>query len=181
MMGKQESIPGKQYEGTQGASNSHSSTNLERDMALSTKTNQVKIKSDCDAFHQLWKANPNQVPTLTPTYIQNCQVHEGEVGNLGCCLVWNYFHDGKDRVGKTITTDFNEGKKSVTFKVVEGDLMDLYKTFVIHIQVDKDGSDNIVTWTVEYEKLNPNVPDPDTLMEFYEKVTRDIEACQLPN
>lgn len=89
--------------------------------------------------------------------------------------------DGKDRVGKTITTDFDEGKKSVTFKVVEGDLMDLYKTFVIHIQADKHGSDNIVTWTVEYEKLNPNVPDPDTLMEFYEKVTRDIEACQLPN
>ena len=71
-----------------GASNSHSSSNLERDMALSTKTNQVVIKSDCDAFHQLWKANPNQVRSLTLNYIQNYQVHEGEVGTLGSNLFY---------------------------------------------------------------------------------------------
>ncbi|CAI9275952.1 unnamed protein product [Lactuca saligna] len=107
-------------------------------MGLSSKTIQVKIKSSCDVFLELWKTNPCQVPTLTPTTIQNCQIREGEVGTIGSILFWDYFHD-------------------------------------------TDGSNNLVTWTVEYEKLNPNVPDPDTLLEFYKEVTKDIETQQLRN
>ncbi|CAI9275953.1 unnamed protein product [Lactuca saligna] len=150
-------------------------------MGLSSKTIQVKIKSSCDVFLELWKTNPCQVPTLTPTTIQNCQIREGEVGTIGSILFWDYFHDGKHRVIKTLTQDLDEAKKSVTFKALEGDLLELYKTFVTHVRVDTDGSNNLVTWTVEYEKLNPNVPDPDTLLEFYKEVTKDIETQQLRN
>lgn len=61
-------------------------------MAMTTKTVQIKIKSDGDVFHELWKANPHEVPTITPTTIQNCQSHEGDVGTVGSVLFWNYFH-----------------------------------------------------------------------------------------
>lgn len=77
--------------------------------------------------------------------------------------------------------EIDEGKKSITFKLLEGDLTELYKTFIIHVHVDTHGLSNLVTWTVEYEKLSPDVPDPDTLMEFYEKVTKDIETHHLKN
>ena len=89
--------------------------------------------------------------------------------------------DGKDCVAKTITQEFDEAKKLVTFKILEGDLVELYKSFVVHIHVDTDGLNNVVTWTVEYEKISPNAPDPDTLMEFYKKVTKDIETHHLKN
>ncbi|KAL7609078.1 hypothetical protein Lser_V15G11676 [Lactuca serriola] len=150
-------------------------------MGLSSRTVQIKIKSSGDVFHELWKTDPHQVPSLTPTTIQNCQTHEGEVGTVGAVLLWNYFHDGKDRVSKTQIMEIDEGKKSITFKLLEGDLTELYKTFIIHVHVDTHGLSNLVTWTVEYEKLSPDVPDPDTLMEFYEKVTKDIETHHLKN
>ncbi|KAL4575526.1 hypothetical protein LXL04_022373 [Taraxacum kok-saghyz] len=167
-------------------------------MAPSTKTAQVQIMSNCDVFHELWKANPHEVPNLTPTTIQNCQILEGEVGTEGCIytsflpfhintLEINAFDDiyviadGKDCVFKSLTQEINERKKSVTYKGLEGDLLELYKTFVVHIHVDTDGSNNLVTWTVEYEKMNPNDPDPDTLMELYKKMTKDIETCHLEN
>ncbi|XP_023772261.1 kirola isoform X2 [Lactuca sativa] len=134
-------------------------------MGLSSRTVQIKIKSSGDVFHELWKTDPHQVPSLTPTTIQNCQTHE----------------DGKDRVSKTQIMEIDEGKKSITFKLLEGDLTELYKTFIIHVHVDTHGLSNLVTWTVEYEKLSPDVPDPDTLMEFYEKVTKDIETHHLKN
>lgn len=92
---------------------------------------------------------------------------------------WCFVVDGKDRVAKTLIQEIDEGKKSVTFKVLEGDLLELYKTFVIHVHVDTHGLNNLVTWTVEYEKLSPDVSDPDTLMEFYKKVTKDIETHHL--
>ncbi|XP_071703195.1 kirola-like [Rutidosis leptorrhynchoides] len=146
-------------------------------MALSGKlVAQIEIKSNGDVFHELWKANPHDVPKLTPTTIQKCETHSGEAGTVGSVLFWNYFHDGKDSVAKTLLHDIDEEKKSVTFKILEGDLLELYKNFIIHIHVDTNGLNNLVTWTVEYEKLNANVPDPNTLLDFYRKVTKDIET-----
>ncbi|KAI3825118.1 hypothetical protein L1987_06594 [Smallanthus sonchifolius] len=151
-------------------------------MALSGKrVFQVEIKSKGDIFHNLWKSNPHQIPSLTPTTIQNCQTHDGEVGTVGSVLLWNYFYDGKDCVAKTLIKDINDDKKSITFEVLEGDLLKQYKTFVSNVQVDNHGSNNVVTWTVEYEKLSPSVLDPDTLMEFCKKVAKDIETHHLQN
>ncbi|GJT16959.1 kirola-like protein [Tanacetum coccineum] len=151
-------------------------------MSLSGKrVAQVKIKSDGDVFHQLWKSDPHQIPGITPTTIQNCHTHEGELGTVGSVLFWNYFLDGKDCVAKTLVHDIDEAKKSVTLKVLEGDLLELYKNFFLHIHVDTNGLEHLVTWTVEYEKLNPSNPDPDSLMDFYRKVTKDIETHHLKN
>lgn len=82
-------------------------------------------------------------------------------------------------MAKEIIEAIDEEKKSVTFKVVDGDLMELYKTFKLTVHVDTNGEDNLVTWTLEYEKLNRDVPDPHTLMDFCLKVTKDIEAHHL--
>lgn len=72
------------------ALNSHSK--FKRDMVLSSRKVEIKIKSDADVFHELWKHSPHEVPNLTPTTVQNCQLHEGEFGTVGSVLIWNYFH-----------------------------------------------------------------------------------------
>ncbi|GJY38701.1 kirola-like protein, partial [Tanacetum coccineum] len=83
---------------------------------------------------------------------------------------------GNDRDGKTQILDIDEEKKLITFKVVEGDLLEIYKSFIIHFQVETKGVNNLVTWTVEYEKLSPDVPDPDAFLDMYTTMTKDIEA-----
>ncbi|KAK1423128.1 hypothetical protein QVD17_18423 [Tagetes erecta] len=151
-------------------------------MALSGKrVFQFEIKSSGNLFHELWKTKPHELPSLTPTTIQNCQVLDGQVGTVGSILLWNYFHDGKDCVSKARIKDINESKKSITFEVLEGDVLEQYKTFISHVQVDKHGSNNLVSWTVEYEKLNPNIPDPDTFMEICKQMAKDIETHHLQN
>ncbi|KAL4569433.1 hypothetical protein LXL04_025071 [Taraxacum kok-saghyz] len=148
---------------------------------IGKKVAQFEIKSKCDVFHELWKTDPHQIPNVSPTTYQNCQTLEGEVGTVGSVLLWHYFHDGKDSVVKTLIEEIDEGKKSVTFKALDGDLLKIYKIFVVHIHVDTYGSNNLVTWTIEYEKLSPDVPDPDKLFDFFEKVTKDIETHHLNN
>ncbi|CAA0831230.1 MLP-like protein 28 [Striga hermonthica] len=117
---------------------------------------------------------------MSPAHIQNCDLHEGDWGKVGSVIFWNYTHDGKERVAKEIIEAIDEEKKSVTFKVIEGDLMELYATLKIIVHVDTSGDDNLVTWTFEYEKKSEDVADPHTLMEFCLKVTKDIEAHHLP-
>lgn len=84
--------------------------------------------------------------------------------------------DGKDKVAKEVIESIDEEKKSITFKVIEGDLLETYKSFKGTCHVDKEGEDSLVTWTFEYEKLHEKVEDPHTLMDFIVSVTKDIES-----
>ncbi|KAK2971340.1 hypothetical protein RJ640_026057 [Escallonia rubra] len=84
--------------------------------------------------------------------------------------------DGKHKVAEEIIKDVDEEKQSVTYKVIGGDLMELYKTFRITVHIDTKGENNLVTWTVDYEKVNAGIEDPDTLMDFCLNVTKDIET-----
>ncbi|CAH1414143.1 unnamed protein product [Lactuca virosa] len=141
----------------------------------------VKIKSDGDVFHELWKSLQLQIPSMTPTTFQSCQTLGGQVGIVGCVILWNYFLDGKDCFAKTQIVDIDSEKKSITYKLLDGDLANQYETLVVNIRVEADGLENLVTWTAEYEKLSPDVPDPDTLMDFYIKATKEIETRLLQN
>ncbi|XP_073147208.1 kirola-like [Henckelia pumila] len=141
---------------------------------------QIGIKSDGDVFHEIFRERPHHISGMSPHNIQNCDLHGGEWGTVGSVIFWNYTHDGNEKVAKEIIEAIDEEKKSITFKVIEGDLMELYNEFKLTVHVDTKGEDNIVTWTLEYEKKSEDIPDPHTLMEFCLNVTKDIETHHLP-
>ncbi|KAL3654492.1 hypothetical protein CASFOL_004173 [Castilleja foliolosa] len=142
---------------------------------------QTNIKSDGDVFHEIFRERPHHLSVMSPAHIQKCVLHDGDFGQVGSVVFFNYTHDGKERVAKEIIEAIDEENKSVTYKVIEGDLMELYKSFKLIVHVDTSGEDNLVTWTLEYEKLNGDVPDPHTLMDVCLKVTKDIETHHLSN
>ncbi|XP_058183505.1 kirola-like isoform X2 [Rhododendron vialii] len=140
---------------------------------------QVEIKSDGDVFHELFRYKPHHISTISPANIHGVDLHEGDWGNVGSIITWNYTHDGKKKSAKEILEAVDEETKTVTFKVIEGDLTELYKDFKGTVHVDTKGESNLVTWTFEYEKLNDEVEDPNTLMDFTINVTKDIETHHL--
>ncbi|KAK2991227.1 hypothetical protein RJ640_018310 [Escallonia rubra] len=87
--------------------------------------------------------------------------------------------DGKAKVAKDVIDGLDEKNKTVILRVIEGDLMELYKSFVITLHVDTKGENTLVTWTFEYEKQSDDVEDPNTFMDFAIKVTKDIETHHL--
>ncbi|XP_052206236.1 kirola-like [Diospyros lotus] len=140
---------------------------------------QVPIKSDGDVFHEILKERPHHISNMSPAHIQGCALHEGDWGKVGSVTFWSYTHDGKEKVAKAMTEAVDEASKSVTYKVIEGDLMQLYKSFVITVHGDTRGMNNLVTWTFQYEKLNDACGDPNSLMDLCVNVTKDIEAHHL--
>ncbi|KVI05460.1 hypothetical protein Ccrd_016238 [Cynara cardunculus var. scolymus] len=77
--------------------------------------------------------------------------------------------------------DLHEGEWGVVGSVIGGDILEAYKTFLITVHVETTGEENVVTWTFHYEKLNDKVEDPDSLMDFCLRVTKDIENHHLTN
>ncbi|KAK3032220.1 hypothetical protein RJ639_036150 [Escallonia herrerae] len=85
---------------------------------------------------------------------------------------------GKE-VSKQIIEAIDMENKTVVYKLIEGDVMELYKSFTIILHVDTKGEHNLVTWTFENEKMNEGIQDPTNIMDFLVKVTKDIETHHL--
>ncbi|KAG5608366.1 hypothetical protein H5410_019647 [Solanum commersonii] len=135
---------------------------------------EINIKCDGDVFHEIIKYKPHDIFRICSDKIQNMDIHEGELGNIGSVKSWKFTHGGKEIVVKEVIEEIDDEKKLIKKKVIEGDLLDYYKSFYVTIQVEIKGENNLVTWIMEYEKKNTNVPDPHTYMELCLSVTKDI-------
>lgn len=65
---------------------------------------------------------------------------------------------------------------SITYKVIARDLFKEYKNFKFIVQAIPKGKGSLVHWTLEYEKIHKNIPDLNTLIEFFIHCTNDISA-----
>ncbi|CAI9279968.1 unnamed protein product [Lactuca saligna] len=142
---------------------------------------QVAIRLDGDLFYEIYKYKQHRISEMSPGSIKGVDLHDGEWGVVGSVIVWNFIHDGKEKVVKEVIQAIDDGRRSLCFKVIGGDLMQAYKTFLVTIHVDTMGEENLVTWIFDYEKLKENVEDPHTLMDLCLSVTKDIENSHIVN
>ncbi|KAK4479145.1 hypothetical protein RD792_014656 [Penstemon davidsonii] len=139
----------------------------------------IEFRAGGDVFHDLVTHKPHHVSTTTPEKIQSCDLLEGEFGKVGSVICWRYTHEGKEKTAKQLIQAIDEEKKIIKLKILEGDLMKLYKDFLTTIHIDtKDGID-LVTCTFEYETLHDDVEHPISLLSFFIDITKDIENHHL--
>ena len=92
----------------------------------------------------------------------------------------NYFlflfetKDGKDHVAKVVEA-MDEENKTITYRVIEGDVLQEYKSFKVIIQTIPKGEATWVCWTLEYEKLNKNIPHPIKILEFVIHLCEELD------
>ncbi|XP_062109595.1 MLP-like protein 31 [Humulus lupulus] len=129
-------------------------------------------------FHEMLKHRPHHIPGASGDLIQGCELHEGEWGKEGSVVYWNYFHEGKPKVAKEVVEDIDDENNSITYRVIEGDLLEHYKTFKFVIQANpkKEGEGSIVNWTIHYEKLHDEIIDPHTMVEFVHELTKYLDT-----
>ncbi|KAJ0231965.1 hypothetical protein HA466_0294400 [Hirschfeldia incana] len=137
----------------------------------------VDLKCSTEKFHDMLVGRPHHVSNVSPSYIQGCELHEGEMGQVGAIVVWNYVHDGEAKVLKERIESVDPENNRATYRVLEGDLMKEYKSFVITFQVTpKEGEPgSIAHWHFEYEKINDEVAHPATLLQFAVEVSKELD------
>ncbi|XP_073157911.1 kirola-like [Henckelia pumila] len=136
----------------------------------------TEFKAGGDVFHDLFKQRPQHISTASPDKVQGCDLHEGEFGKVGSIISWRYTHDGKERTAKQVIQNIDEEKKLMEFKMLEGDLMEKYKAFLITFHAENKGDIELITWTLEYEMLSDDVEHPISLLSYFIDVTKDIET-----
>lgn len=94
-------------------------------------------------------------------------------------FISHHMVDGKTHVVKEVLQTIDKEKKSVSYNVIGGDIMDAFKTFLITVDVDTSEEESFVTLTFQYEKLDENLDAAESLMDFCVKVIADMENYYL--
>ncbi|MCD7448511.1 hypothetical protein HAX54_043021, partial [Datura stramonium] len=63
---------------------------------------------------------------------------------------------GKETITKELIEEADPKKKSITWKVIEGDLLEFYSSFTINLFCEHQ----CATWTLLYKKKTAAIPDP---------------------
>ncbi|XP_038893137.1 MLP-like protein 31 [Benincasa hispida] len=135
-----------------------------------------EIKTPASKFHEMLHKKPHHLNNASGDKVQGCELHEGEWGKVGSIIYWNYFHEGKAKVAKTVIEAVDEEKNLIAFKTIEGDILEQYKTFDFKMQATPKGKGSVVHWTLLYEKRHENIPHSYSSLEFAAELSRDIDA-----
>uniref|UniRef100_M1AH20 Major latex n=1 Tax=Solanum tuberosum TaxID=4113 RepID=M1AH20_SOLTU len=124
---------------------------------------ETEIKGCKDLFHEMFCEKPHHLPNVVPQTIQAVDLHEGD---------W----EGDEKVVKVIIDEINKEKRLVTFKAFEGHLIEEYKAFKATIHIENEGDNNLVIWTIEYEKQNEDIPEPFSYLQLATNLTKDVDT-----
>nr|GLL32910.1 kirola-like [Ipomoea trifida] len=132
---------------------------------------QIEISFHGDLFHEILRARPHHLPSMSSI------VHavDGQWGTQGCTTIFKFTQDGKTEIAEHVMDTIDDEKKLLKYRAIKGDVLKSYKSFVITCGVDTNGDDNFVTWTLLYEKLKEEIPEPFTYLDFFFKLTKEMD------
>ncbi|WCJ33563.1 Polyketide cyclase/dehydrase and lipid transport superfamily protein [Euphorbia peplus] len=136
---------------------------------------EVELKSGPDRFFKFWKSEAHKTPNHASTHIQGVRLHEGDWDTPGSIKIWDYTVDGKSEVFKE-KIEVEEEKKLVKLTGLDGDVFKIYKVYIAKWHIIPKGDGYAAKITIEYEKLNPDVPTPQNYLDFLANFTKDIDS-----
>ncbi|KAF2295410.1 hypothetical protein GH714_032799 [Hevea brasiliensis] len=144
---------------------------------LSKLERQIGIKTTPDKFYSFFKNNMPRFPQMFQSNIKSFEVVGGGEVKTGSITSWKYCLDGSPVMGGKVRFEtMDDARKTFVFDVVEGDVLKVYKSFKAKVEIGSD----CVKWTLEYEKTNNDIPNPDAYLGLAAKISKgiDVHLCQ---
>ncbi|XP_041009772.1 MLP-like protein 43 [Juglans microcarpa x Juglans regia] len=136
---------------------------------------EVEAKSSAPALYEANSKRFYEIPKLCPNFIQKVDLVEGNRENVGAVINWHFLFEGKTVNSQEILESIDDEKLSVTFKVIGGLLVEAYKSFKFVFQAIPKKQGCLARWTVEYEKLNEEIPDPKEMLQFAADLIKEMD------
>ncbi|KAL3360939.1 hypothetical protein AABB24_014054 [Solanum stoloniferum] len=137
----------------------------------------VEVKCGGHLVHDLFHMNTHHIANITPKNVNCFEIHEGESVKVDSIVSWNYNEAGQQKFMKEVIEAINPHEKSIRWKIIEGDLLEMYSSFTIITSHQPQWT----TWTFEYEKKTEDIPEPLILLGIVIDMTKDLEGHLLKN
>ncbi|KAG5584620.1 hypothetical protein H5410_045054, partial [Solanum commersonii] len=122
----------------------------------------------------------NHVSTMSPLHVQSFYLLEGDIGTVGSKICWTYTLDGEKKISKQVLEAVDHENKVLILKEFEGDIIDKYDSFKATLHIETKDEIDLVSWTLEYERPNENVPELISLLDLVVGMTQGILMITMP-
>ncbi|CAI9285923.1 unnamed protein product [Lactuca saligna] len=140
---------------------------------------EVKVHSKADKFFNSIMNSATIFPKVCSGLYKSVEVLEGDGQSVGSIRVVHFAEGSPMKTVKERIEEVDEPNMKVVYSVIDGDLMQYYKTFKAIIVVIPEGEGSIVKWFCEYEKANDEVPDPCMITDLVAKNFQAVDAYLL--
>ncbi|KAI0491936.1 hypothetical protein KFK09_026199 [Dendrobium nobile] len=143
---------------------------------------EVEVSSPANKFWESIRDSTDLFPKIFPQQYQSIQVIEGDGKSVGSIRALHYAEGipfvkfAKEKIEVA-----DEANKLVSYSVIDGEILIYYKRFRPTLQVLSKGDGTVVKWSVEYEKLNEEVPDPELIQAMATQTFKELDAYLLKN
>ncbi|CDP20847.1 unnamed protein product [Coffea canephora] len=139
---------------------------------------EIRIKFDPDEYFHTFAGKAHQLPSLCSDKMHGIDVHEGDWKTTGSVKLLTYAIDGKvETVKERIGVD--EENRTITYEVLEGHILEQYKTYKAKFQVISKGDSNFAKWGIEYENFSENERPPFHYLQWLVHAAKDVDASLL--
>ncbi|XP_015072220.1 kirola-like [Solanum pennellii] len=135
-------------------------------------TASIEVKCGGHLIHDLFHSNTHHVPNISPSKVNRFEIHQGGIIKVGSIVSWKYYTDGKEKFAKEVIESIDPHNKSITWKVIEGDVLDLYNSFKVITSSEHEWT----TLTFVYEKKNEDILKPLTVFGVWIDVIKEIDG-----
>ncbi|XP_004509856.1 MLP-like protein 423 [Cicer arietinum] len=128
---------------------------------------EIEVKSNADKFWSIIKDSASIFPKAFPNDYKSIEILEGDGNTVGSVRLVT-FGEGSPfvKINKEKIDDIDDSKRTLTYSVIDGDLLKYFKQLKSHLSVTPKGDGSLVKWSSEYEKDSQEVPEPEIIKEF---------------
>ncbi|KAM3339240.1 kirola [Capsicum galapagoense] len=121
----------------------------------------IEVKCGGHLVHDIFHNYTHHIPNICRGKFNHFKIHEGGAIKVGSVVGWKYNDgDGKEKNLKQVIEAVDSQNKSISWKVIGADLLELYNSFTTIASCDHQWT----TWTFVYEKKTEETPEPLVLL-----------------
>ncbi|XAR65032.1 hypothetical protein NMG60_11008979 [Bertholletia excelsa] len=137
----------------------------------------VELKSPAEKIWDSIMNYANVFPKALPHQYKTIQVVEGDGKTIGSVQLVHYTEASPVvATSKEKIEAVDAAKKTLSYSVVDGDLLKYYKSFKATVVVVSKGNGSLVKWCCEFAKAGEDIPDPNLIRDFAVKSFQDLDA-----
>ncbi|KAL6562613.1 hypothetical protein OROGR_003620 [Orobanche gracilis] len=144
---------------------------------------EVEMKSSAGKVWDNIRESTDVFPKALSHHYKSIEVLQGDGKSAGSLRLVNY-QPGLPEITKAAKEKIEEvddENKTLSYSVIEGDVLKYYKNFKASLRVSSKGDGSLVKWWCEFDKASEEVPNPDLVRDFAIKNFQDLDAYIIGN
>nr|XP_043620668.1 kirola-like [Erigeron canadensis] len=135
----------------------------------------TELLSSGKVIHDILRYQPHDIASISPDKIHSFDLLSGRLGAVGSTIIWQFTHEGKKLTSKEIIEEIDESNHKIVFKMVGGEIVEIYKAFTTTFHCETIDGKEIGVVTIEFERPNTIVPYPTSIMDYFSALLKELD------